>query len=271
MRGAFLAVVVVAPMLAGACKPAAEDKAPVVAASAAATGTAGVAPSPAAKAKVVKEETKAFTFAYSYPAEAAAIPGLRALLDGEMAKGRAEVVSSAREGQEASKGGGFPFNPYERETKWQVVADLPGWLSLSATLYDYSGGAHPNHGYAALLWDKAAGKRRAVSELFASKAALSGAIRGRFCDALDKQRAERRGQPVDRTSGDEFDKCIDPVESTVILGSSNRRTFDRIGVLVGPYEAGPYAEGDYEVTLPVDAAVLAAVRPEYRGAFSAGR
>jgi hypothetical protein len=30
-------------------------------------------------------------------------------------------------------------------------------------------------------------------------------------------------------------------------------------VLVGPYAAGPYAEGDYEVTLPIG--VLAAVKP----------
>jgi hypothetical protein len=266
MRAAILAVLV----LVSGCKRAAEQTMPAAVASAAATAVPEHAPSPA-RPRVVKEETRLFSFAYSYPAEAAAIPGLKALLDGELAKARAEVVGSAREGQEAAKGGGFPFHPYERETKWQVVADLPGWLSLSATLYDYSGGAHPNHGYAALLWDKAAGKRRAVAELFASKAALSGAIREKFCDALDRERAQRRGTPVDRKSGDEFDWCIDPAESTVILGSSDHRTFDRIGVLVGPYEAGPYAEGDYEITLPVDAAVLAAVRPEYRAAFSASR
>jgi hypothetical protein len=266
MRAAILAVLV----LVSGCKRAAEQTMPAAVASAAATAVPEHAPSPA-RPRVVKEETKQFSFAYSSPAQAAAIPGLKALLDGELAKGRAEVVGSAREGEEAAKGGGFPFNPYERETKWQVVADLPGWLSLSARLYDFSGGAHPNHGYAALLWDKAAGRRREVAELFASKAALSGAIRGRFCDALDKQRAQRRGAPVDRKSGDEFDRCIDPAESTAVLGSSNRRTFDRIGVLVGPYEAGPYAEGDYEITLPVDAAVLAAVRPEYRAAFSASR
>ena len=68
-----------------------------------------------------------------------------------------------------------------------------------------------------------------------------------------------------------FDECIDPVKSTVILGSSNKQTFDRIGILVAPYEAGPYAEGDYEVTLPVTQAVLAAVKPEYRAAFSLKR
>jgi hypothetical protein len=88
---------------------------------------------------------------------------------------------------------------------------------------------------------------------------------------LDRERAKKRGEPVKPGSTDEFDKCIDPVENTVILGSSNRQAFDRIGVLVGPYAAGPYAEGDYEVTLPVTAAVLAAVKPEYRNAFAVKR
>ena len=65
-----------------------------------------------------------------------------------------------------------------------------------------------------------------------------------------------------------FDECIKPSEQTVILGSSNGRTFDKVGVLAGPYAAGPYAEGDYEFTLPVTPALLKAVKPEYRGAFS---
>ena len=47
--------------------------------------------------------------------------------------------------------------------------------------------------------------------------------------------------------------------------------FDRIGFLIGPYAAGPYAEGSYDVTLPVTPAVIAAVKPEFRTAFAAGR
>ena len=37
------------------------------------------------------------------------------------------------------------------------------------------------------------------------------------------------------------------------------KTFDRIGILIGPYVAGPYAEGSYEFTFPVDSAVIDAV------------
>jgi hypothetical protein len=152
-----------------------------------------------------------------------------------------------------------------------VVTDLPGWLSLTASRWEFTGGAHGNPWTEAMLWDKAAGARRAAADLFLSKAALSSAIRLPFCDRLDKERAKRREAPVNRNSGDMFDECIDPVESTVILGSADRQHFTRIGVLVDPYEAGPYAEGGYEVTLPVTPAVLKAVRPEYRSLFAPGK
>ena len=78
-------------------------------------------------------------------------------------------------------------------------------------------------------------------------------------------------RPVRSGSDDPFSDCIDPTDSTIILGSSNGKAFDRIGVLVAPYEAGPYAEGEYEVTLPVNDAVMAAVKPDYRATFVKGR
>ena len=54
----------------------------------------------------------------------------------------------------------------------------------------------------------------------------------------------------------------------MLLGSSNGATFDRIGFQIAPYEAGPYAEGTYEITLPVDGAVMRALKPQYRASFS---
>ena len=37
--------------------------------------------------------------------------------------------------------------------------------------------------------------------------------------------------------------------------------------VIGPYSAGPYAEGSYEVALPVDAAMRGAIKTEYQDAF----
>ena len=75
----------------------------------------------------------------------------------------------------------------------------------------------------------------------------------------------------DPASGDEFDKCLAPSEVTVLLGSGDKVHFTRIGLIADPYMAGSYAEGSYEVTLPVTPALIKAVRPEFRGAFAVGR
>jgi hypothetical protein len=244
---------------------------PGVAASATAPATTATTAAATGAARHEELSNADFDFDYAYPAAAGAIPALKALLDADLDKQKAALAAGAREQKAESTKEGFPYRPLGNWVAWKVVTDLPGWLSLSADVSDYQGGAHPNHGFDALLWDKQANRRRAPIDLFTSKAALSGAIRKDFCAALDKQRAAKRGEPIDPKSTNEFDQCIDPAESTVILGSSNHRTFDRVGVLVAPYEAGPYAEGDYEVTLPVTPAVLAAVRPEYRAAFTATR
>ncbi len=118
------------------------------------------------------------------------------------------------------------------------------------------------------MWDKENEKAMDAIELFTSPAALEKALGDRFCDGLNRERAKRRGTPVKKGSDDEFDKCPGIGDLTVLVGSSNGRTFNRLTLYAGPYVAGPYAEGAYEVNLNVDRAVLAAVRPEFRSAFS---
>ncbi|WP_432787660.1 PdaC/SigV domain-containing protein [Novosphingobium rhizosphaerae] len=217
----------------------------------------------------VKESTDAYEFSYSWPAAADALPALRAQLAADEAKTRATLLHDAAQGQKEAARDKYPFHPYAHWQEWQVVTDLPGWLSLSSLVGNDSGGAHPNYGYAAILWDKAAGQQRQPLDLFTSPAALAKAIRADFCKALDAQRAKKRGGNASLGSASGFDECIDPLAQTVILGSLRQKGFDRIGFLIAPYEAGPYAEGSYEVTLPVTPAVLAAVKPEWRGAFAA--
>lgn len=225
-------------------------------------------PDPAAKGRDDKVENDLYSFGYSYPGAASAVDPLRVLLDKRLADAKADLISSARSGKADADKDGFPYHAYTRQVDWKVVTDLPGWLSLSADYYEYSGGAHGMSGFDTLLWDRGAQVARKPIDLFASAEALRGAIRAPFCDALDVQRAKKRGEPVQRDGGEMFSECIDPAAQTLILGSSNHKTFDRIGLLVAPYEAGPYAEGSYEVTVPVTAKVMAVLKPQYRAAFS---
>lgn len=68
-----------------------------------------------------------------------------------------------------------------------------------------------------------------------------------------------------------FTNCLNPLDYTLILDSTDKMSFDRIEVLVPPYEAGPYAEDSYEVTLPMTTKVIALIKPEYQKFFVARR
>jgi hypothetical protein len=258
----------------GAAGPTAPDVARTDAATPTQTGPKlrhggqAAAAAPPAKGRKVEVESELYEFNYSYPAKAAAIPQLKALLDKRLDASRAELEKGAKADQVEAKRNGYPFRAHSSGTTWQVVTDLPRWLSLSAEMYDYSGGAHGMAFFDGLLWDRRQDLARTAPDLFISKAALGSVLREPFCAALDKERSSRRGEPVNRNSGDQFDECIDPAEHTIILGSSNGRTFDRIGILVEPYAAGAYAEGTYEITLPVTQRILGSVKPAYKAEFS---
>ena len=270
-----LTLPLIALTLLAACKSEAPPSASATAAASAtttadvpATTNSATAVASGGGASKVEESSDLFEFDYSYPAAAGRIAALKAWLDADRARSRAQLIEDATAGRTEAKESGFEYHAYASGREWQKVTETPRFLSLSAQIYDYTGGAHPNHGYDSLLFDKQAGTRLAPLALFASGAAFDAVIQQPFCALLDKERGKRRGEPVVR-DGSMFDECIKPSEQTVILGSSNGRTFDKVGVLIGPYAAGSYAEGDYEFTLPVTAALLQAVKPEYRGAFGA--
>lgn len=207
-------------------------------------------------------------FTYTYPAQVRAIPALSADLDADRAKLRADYDKGQADDRRDRARTGAPFNPWSASYVWKVVTDLPRFLSLSEETNEYTGGAHGNPGFGALVWDRKAGHRIDPKAFFISQAALDAAVRPAFCAQIA---AERRAKEADRNGAPQFAACPDPSGAgTVILGSSTRVRFDRIGFLIAPYAVGPYAEGDYEVTLPVTPAVLAAVKPEWRGYFAPG-
>ncbi|RJY09022.1 DUF4163 domain-containing protein [Aurantiacibacter aquimixticola] len=224
---------------------------------------------PIGGARQVSEETDTFLFEYAYPQEAGEVEGLAAWLDGNLDTQRNALAREAERARRDARSNGFPFNKYSSNTAWAVVADLPKWLSLSAENDIYMGGAHPNYGFDAVVWDKEQGKRLEPAAFFTSLDALDNALGTRLCEALNAEREQRRGVPVAEGSDDDFDACVPAEETTLLLGSSGGRAFDRIGVQIAPYVAGPYAEGSYDFSFDVDDAVLAAVKPEYREAFAA--
>lgn len=270
----LISVLALAGMLAACDGPFGGDEGATPAPTAAVEATPAAsettrAESSANGARAVSEETDDFLFEYSYPAEAGRIAELATVLDVMLEQRRGELAREAAEARREARDNGFPYNKHSYTGEWKVVADLPQWLSLSADISTYSGGAHGNYTVQSLVWDKDKTRSMDAVELFASPAALEQALGDRFCEALDREREKRRGEPVGNAVDDIFSECPKIGDLEILVGSSNRRTFDRLTLYAGPYVAGPYAEGAYEVNLSVDRAVLDAVKPEYRTAFTA--
>ena len=237
--------------------------------SAQAPGSAPVPPAPVAREVSLK--TGLYSFDYAYPVQAAAIPGLRDLLDARIEEAKARLEAEATASRKDARANSYPFQPHYLDLGWQVAADLPGWLSLHASVQTYGGGAHPNQGFEALLWDRRQVRALAPLDLFVSGQALDAALRQRYCDALDKERAERREESIEQVRQDTIWQCPGVADLTIVLEAKGGKAFDHIGLLAAPYVAGSYAEGSYETGLAVDGAVIDAVKPEYREAFRAAR
>lgn len=226
-------------------------------------------PAPAAKAFEQSEKTRLLEFLYAWPVEAAAVPPIVEKLRKDLTVGKADALKMAGEDQKAAQRSGFPFHAHSLETRWTVSADTPRFLALRSSTYTYAGGAHGMTGYDALLWDKARQRETSMQAVMTSPTAFAAAIHDQFCVGLDRARAKKRGGPVIR-GDDPFSKCIDPMKEVLVPTSKDGKLIDSVTVVIGPYSAGPYAEGSYEVSLPVDAAMRDAIKTEYQDAFVGG-
>jgi hypothetical protein len=229
-------------------------------------GAAPALAEPVAFSDVAYQGTAERDFTYGWPAEVSAVPALverfTAERDTLLTEQKDEWTQSLREFGDSDC---FACVNRSYDKTWAVVADLPRFLSLSASFHAYTGGAHGNGAYNALVWDRQAKAAFDPKAMFRSDQALQDALGAPWCTALRAERKQRMGEDF---SDDGFFQCPPIADLTVLVGSSDKRAFNRIGLLAAPYVAGSYAEGTYEVTLPVTAKVLDAVKPEYREAFA---
>ena len=226
-------------------------------------------PAAGADPRVIEVNSEGLSFTYEWPVKAAQIAELNALMEEKSAAALAEYQGYVAEGMADAKKYDYKFNPYMFGMGWEIAGEGEGLLSLAGAKSTYTGGAHGNAFYEALVWDKSAKKVLATSDVFASPDALDQAVRETYCTMLSEIRAERVGREM--TAGtDIFASCPALSELALVLVSSKAGGFDQIDFVAAPYVAGSYAEGEYVVELPVTDAVIAAVKPGYRTSFTAG-
>lgn len=206
-------------------------------------------------------------FKYGWPREGAEIAPLNTWLRGNGETILKRWQAQAKRDFAASKDDGWVWRTYSYEERYAVAADTPRMLVMISDGYQYTGGAHGMPIATAIIWDKGSARRLATGQVI-DVSALKRIAQARFCEILDEQRAEKRGEPVPADRPDMFDECIDIAKQMIVPVSTGGSTLDTIRVIVGPYEAGPYAEGSYVIDLPMTTDLLPAVKAGYRAAFT---
>lgn len=225
-----------------------------------------------AETRTVAGSEVAREFSYTWPAEVAAVPALVRRFTAERAEMLAEQKIEFAAGLSMAEPDGCFGCNHDLVRDWSVFADTPRFLVLRGSNYVYSGGAHGNIAFDGLVWDRKAKKAIYSRWMFTTDRALQTALGAPWCAALKAERAERLGEEASAVLEDDGIFPCPPIADLLVLpASTDGQRFDRIELIAAPYVAGSYAEGVYEVTLPVTPAVLAAIEPRYRAAFTLGK
>ena len=229
-----------------------------------------LAASSAAGPVKIERDRKTLEFTYSWPAEAATVPALDHRFRTEAKLAFRKAMANARGDEILSRQQKRDFNPEFYSKQWTTAGQSARLLALEYELGTFTGGAHPNTSYGALLWDRRAAREIGVTSLFRTPGSFAALTRTFYCHALDQERAKRReGQKLDLA---EFSQCPKYSDLAIApLDKSRNGRFDTIHFVASPYAAGPYVEGAYEIELPVTSQLIAAIKPAYRSSFERQR
>jgi hypothetical protein len=222
--------------------------------------TAAAAPIPASQLLLSRHDAN-LDFEWAAGAHLATQPSLLVLLRASAErrlKAAGVVAAEDRRGRPRSA----PFFKHQFSEAWSRAAETPALLVLTAETDTYTGGAHGMHTFDVAIWDKKAQRRIAFSALFTDWPKARALLTKPYCAALDEERARRRSEPSTM-----FNDCPAIDKEVIVPQGGIDGRINGLQVRLAPYDAGPYAEGSYELQLDMPDAVVALVKPAYRPAF----
>ena len=204
-------------------------------------------------------------FNYAWPAEVTASGPLtrRLRADLERAFKAAEATAMGDRATATEMNRSFYGHKYSR--RWTTAGQSPRLLSLDGRLMTFTGGAHPNQSAEGLLWDRNARAEIKPERLFATADKLDALVRVPGCAMLTSERARRLSAVA--SPGDVFSACPTTGFAVIPSDGNHNRRFDHIRLVAANGVAGAYVEGTYDISVPITATLLAAIKPAYRAGF----
>ncbi len=204
-------------------------------------------------------------FNYAWSAEVSANPVLRRRLRADLERSFTASAAAAETDRASAQAAGRPFHGHQYSRRWTTAGQSARLLSLDGRLLASTGGAHPDHSADGLLWDRASRAEIKPDRLFTNGSSLQTLVRVPGCAMLASERTRRLGNVP--ATGEMANPC--PTEGVAVVPSDadHNRRFDHIRLLAPNGSAGAYVEGTYDLSVPVTATMLAAIKPLYRAGF----
>ena len=225
------------------------DREPEAPAAASADPNALVTPADAAAPSGLDEKTPYADIKLTLPEALKAHPDLHARLYAEEVRKLRQFAEGAQ--SDRTEAGADPDQPkFSNTVTLTVAAETAKLLSLKRTSFE-TGGAHPNTLTSGILWDKALKRQIGLADLFRKGADLT-ALDQALCSALNTAKRARAPGGTSITFDSKPFACPRVGSTPFVLtpgetgGKATGLTF-----LIGPYQAGPYVEGGYEIVVPV--------------------
>lgn len=170
-------------------------------------------------------------------------------------------------GEEEGEGGAR--QAFEKSVAFTTALETGRLLSLKKVDFEFAGGAHPNTLTSGLLWDKISQRRIAFADLFGARSDTT-VLDQALCSALNTAKRARVPGSASLTLGEtkagDFSCPKASATEFVLAGSSTGGKAGGLVFLIGPYQAGPYVEGAYELAVPLSV-FRSLLTPEYAAEF----
>ncbi len=225
-----------------------------------AAGAASGQEQPVSDAFVQKTESPHISTEISVAAEIVMEPGLGSeIVSGSVGTARKLAQSAAEDSESVPE---F-FRPYLLDETWDVTYSSDRHLSVLGTRWMFTGGAHGNTGYMAIIWqrDGDGGKEVPVQSLFVDGESVAAPVWPVLMNHLyaqwEAEWVERVGSPMgedDQTWRDDARKTLtyrpDGYLTVTLLPSTVDEKSAGLAFHYPPYALGPYAMGTFSFEVP---------------------
>jgi hypothetical protein len=243
-----------------------QERSATTAPAAGATPSAAVTPADAAAPMAYESKTPFAEVSLTRPIAIKAQPDLHARLYAAAVRDLREFTEGAQ-ADRTEAGGDEGMATYSKSIEITPGAETGKLFSLIRTDSEFTGVAHPNASFSAIVWDKALKREVPAADLFTKTGDLS-ALDIALCAAINAEKRKRNpaAQTISLTSAEW--KCPRAVQTPFVLATGTRPgKAGGLVFLIGPYLVGSYAEGTFEVTVP-QSAFRSLLAPAYADEFA---